>query len=145
MPAASEPSRPVARSWALRGLAAVALAVSAWVHVDLANGPLTSAEGITLAGLFVGQAVLVALAAVAVLATGSRLVWAGAGLVALASLLALVLSVYVAVPAIGPFPSVYEPLWYGAKVLAAAAAAVAVAAAAVALAAGSRRQADGSR
>ena len=53
-----------------------------------------------------------------------RVVWVF-GAVALGSLAALVLSVYVRIPAVGPFPELYEPIWYADKYLAAAAAAVA--------------------
>ena len=144
MPTSAAPSRELAHSWPLRGVAAAALAVSAWLHVDLASGPLFSADGVTLAGLFVAQAAVAALAAVALLVRGSRLVWAGAGVVGLASLAALVLSVYVAIPALGPFPPLYEPFWYGEKAVAALTAAVAAAAAAVALTMG-RQPGAGSR
>ena len=59
--------------------------------------------------------------------------------VAAGSLTALVLSVYVRLPSFGPFPVLYEPLWYGDKVVAAIAAGVATVAAVVALAAAGRR------
>lgn len=119
---------------ALRALIAMALGVSAYLHVDLAQGPLTTDGGITLAGLFIAQAVVAALAALWVLVRGDRLAVAAAGLVALSSLAALVLSVYVKVPSIGPLPVMYEPIWYAEKVTAAVAAAVAAVAAVVALA-----------
>jgi hypothetical protein len=55
-----------------------------------------------LAGLFIGQAVAAALAAVRVVARGGRLAWLATGGVGLGSLAALVLTVYVLVPSIGP-------------------------------------------
>ncbi len=109
----------------LRVLAAAALGVSAYVHVVLAQGPLVSGGQLTLAALFLGQAVAAALAALAVLLLGNRLTWLLVAAVGLASLVALVLSVYVQIPAFGPFPSLYEPFWYADKVVAAVAAAVA--------------------
>ncbi len=117
----------------LRGVGAAALAVSAYIHVDLAAGPLVADGQITLAGLFVGQAVAASLCALWVLARGSRPAWLAGGLVALASVAALVLTVYVFVPSIGPLPAVYEPFWYPAKAVAAGAAAVAALAALAAL------------
>ncbi len=129
----TSPSRNDKRSLALRGVAALALAVSAYIHIDLASGPLFADGQVTLAGLFIGQATAAALAAVWVLARGSRLAWLVAGGVALGSLAALVVTVYVLVPAIGPLPAVYEPFWYTEKVVAAVAVALAAAAALIAL------------
>lgn len=110
----------------LRWVGAAALAVSVVVHLQLADRPYVSAGQVTLAGLFLAQAVVAGLAALCLLLSGRRAAWLGAGAVALASLVALVLSVYVQVPALGPFPTLYEPLWYPQKVVAAAAAAVAL-------------------
>ena len=120
-------------SLVLRGVAALALAVSAYVHVELATGPLVADGQVTLAGLFIAQAVAAALAAVWVVVRGTRLAWVVTGGVGLASLLALVVTVYVLVPSIGPLPAMYEPFWYPDKVVAAVAAALAAAAALVAL------------
>ena len=120
----------------LRVLGALALGCSAWVHARIAAGrpPLVADGEVTLSGLFVAQAVAATLVVVWVLAAGSRLAWLAFGLVALGSFAALLLSVYVRIPSIGPFPVIYEPVWYADKYLAAASAAVAVVVAAVALA-----------
>jgi hypothetical protein len=126
-------SRNDKRSLALRGIAALALAVSSYIHIDLASGPMFADGQVTLAGLFIGQAIAAAVAALWVLIRGSRLSWFATGAIGLASLAALVVSVYVLVPSFGPFPAVYEPFWYPEKVLAALAAAVAAAAAVIAL------------
>jgi hypothetical protein len=115
-------------SLALRLAVAVALLVSAAVHVDLASSPLYAAGQLTLSALFLAQAVTAALVAGWVLVRPRRAAFAVAALVGLGSLLALVLSVYVRVPSFGPFPVLYEPYWYGPKVVAAVAAAVAAAA-----------------
>ena len=130
--------RQPSRSLLLRVLAAVALGVSAYLHVDLAQGPLVSAGQITLAGLFIAQAVVATIVALAVLVRPGRLTWAAVAVVGLASFAALVLSVYVQIPAVGPFPTLYEPIWYGEKVAAAGAAALAALVALVALARGRR-------
>ena len=119
----------------LRVLGTAALAVSAYVHVDIARGlPLFADGQITLMGLFIGQAVVAALVALWVLVRGDRLAWLAVAAVGLGSFAALVLSVYVQIPSIGPFPIIYEPLWYTDKVVAAVAAAAAALVAAVALA-----------
>lgn len=117
-------------------LAAVAgLVVSAYLHATLASGPLVAAGQVTLAGLFLAQAVVAGLVALWLAVRPSRLAAVAALGVGAASLLALVLSVYVRLPAVGPFPVLYEPEWYPEKVAAAAAAAVAAVAAAGLLAA----------
>lgn len=139
-PAAHRPSaRVTRRSVALPAVTALALGVSAYIHVDLAAGPLVADGQLTLAGLFVGQAVVAVLVALWVLARGSSLAWLVAVAVGLASLAALVLAVYIPVPSIGPLPPMYEPFWYAEKVIAAAAAVGAVTAALVALLTPARR------
>ena len=124
------------RGLVLRALVAGALLVSAYVHVDLASPPYYAAGQLTLAALFVLQAVAAAAAAGWVLLGRGRAPLVVAALVGLASLLALVLSVYVRLPSFGPFPVLYEPFWYAPKVVAAVAAAAATVFAVAALATG---------
>ena len=76
--------------------------------------------------LFKVQAAVAGIVALALLVRPTPMVWLLAAAVGLASLLAVVVTVYVAVPAIGPLPRVFEPVWYPEKVLAAAAAAAAL-------------------
>ena len=123
---------------ALRWTAAAALAVSAYVHWDIAASPYYAAGQITLSGLFLAQAVAAAVVAVWLALRSSRRALIAAAAVGGGSLLALVLSVYVRLPAFGPFPVLYEPLWYPEKVVAAVAAAVATATALAALASARR-------
>jgi hypothetical protein len=120
----------------LRIVGALALGFSAFLHFKIAadNPPLFADGGVTLMGLFIAQAVAATLVSLWVLVQGIRLAWLAFALVALGSLAALLLSVYVKIPSIGPFPVIYEPLWYTDKVLAAVAAGVASVAALVALA-----------
>lgn len=119
----------------LRVLGGLALGVSALIHIDIARGqPLFGDGQITLMGLFMAQGVVAALVALWVLVRGNRLSWLAVGAVGLASLAALVLSVYVEIPSIGPFPAIYEPIWYTDKYVAAAAAGAAALIALVALA-----------
>lgn len=71
------------------------------------------------------QAGAAGLAAALILLRGSRSAFAAAALVALSSLAAVVLYRYVQVPAVGPLPSMYEPVWYASKVITAIAEALA--------------------
>ncbi|MHA7299057.1 hypothetical protein, partial [Pseudarthrobacter sp. MDT3-1] len=112
--------------WVLRVGVAAGLVVSAVIHVQLAPGYQQAAPGGLGQGtLFLVQAGAAVLAAVFVLVTGSRAAFAAAAAVGLSSLVAVILYRYVQVPAIGPLPSMYEPVWYAAKVLSAVAEAVA--------------------
>lgn len=111
----------------LRWGTAAALAVSAYVHGDLAAAPYYAAGQVTLSGMFLAQAVVAAVVALWVALRSDRLALLAAAAVGAASLLPLVLSVYVRLPALGPFPVLYEPVWYVEKVIAAVAGAVATA------------------
>lgn len=113
----------------LQVLAAGALAVSAYLHVDLAQGYRLIGEQVSMGDLFLAQAAVAGLAALALLVRPAVLTWAFAALIGFGSLIALVVTVYVAVPAIGPFPRIYEPAWFFEKTASAVAAAVAAAAA----------------
>ena len=125
---------------ALRLLTACALAVSAYLHVDLAEGYGVIGEQVTIGDLFLGQAAVAGLAALGLLVRPTRLTWAFAALVGFGSLVALVLTVYVAVPAIGPYPRIYEPVWFAEKTASAVSAAVAAAAGTAGLLARHRRR-----
>jgi hypothetical protein len=131
-------ARPRTTERVLAGLTALALAVSAYVHADLGDPPYAAAGQVTLSGLFVAQAVVAAAVVVWLLVRPGAASALGALAVGAASLAALVLSVYVRLPSVGPFPVLYEPLWYADKVVAAVAAGVATVLAA-ALLAGRRR------
>lgn len=128
----------------VRVVGALALGASGALHLWMAleRPPLAAAGQVTLSGLFLVQG-LVALAAAAwVLLRGPRTAWLVLGAVAAASLVAVVLSVMVRIPAIGPLPALYEPFWYPEKVFSAVTAAVATVVAVVALA--TRRTGGGS-
>lgn len=110
----------------LRILVAVALAVGAVIHIQLAPGYQQAVpNGIGQGTMFLIQAGASVLAAVFVLLKGSRTAFAAAAVVGLGSLVAVILYRYVQVPAIGPLPSMYEPVWYTAKVITAVAEATA--------------------
>jgi len=120
-------SRRARTGMLLRVLGALALGYSGWLHLRIAleRPPLFADGQVTLSGLFIAQAVAAAIVVLWVLVRGDLLAWLAFGAVSLGSLVALVMSVYVQIPSIGPFPVIYEPVWYADKYLAAAAAALA--------------------
>ena len=105
------------------------------MHLRLApDYQLAAPAGIGQGNLFRIAAVAAILAALWVLIRPSRLSFAVAFLVAASALVAVVLYRYVDVPAFGPIPSMYEPIWFPEKTLSAIAEAVAAVAALVGLA-----------
>lgn len=107
---------------ALRLLVATGLIIDAVVHLRLAHGyQLAQPAGIGQGNLFRIQAVVALLIAVLVLVTGSRIAFLAAAGVALSALAAVLLTRYVQVPAIGPLPPMYEPVWFFSKSLSAVA------------------------
>jgi hypothetical protein len=119
----------------LRVIGALALGYSGYLHLRIAldRPPLFADGQVTLSGLFIAQAVAAAVVVLWVLVRGDLVAWLAFGAVAVGSLVALVLSVYVRIPSVGPFPVIYEPVWYLDKNLAAVAAAIATLTALVAL------------
>lgn len=113
----------------LRLSAALALGTVAAVHLALSGRYDLVGDQITLGQLFRVQATVTAALAVALLVHAGRAVALAAAAGGALSLSAVVGTAYLAVPALGPLPPVYEPIWYPDKVVAAAAAAVATAAA----------------
>lgn len=104
--------------WLLSAGVAAGLLVSAVIHVQLAPGYQQAAPGGLGQGtLFLMQAGAAGLAAAFILLRGSRTAFAATAVVALSSLAAVVLYRYVQVPAVGPLPSMYEPVWYASKVI----------------------------
>ena len=120
--------RSRALGWSLRVITAAALAVDAYVHVDLA-GRYDANQGtspLSQGDLFRIEAVVSGLAAVALLISGRWLVWLVAWLVAASAVGAVVLYRYHDPGELGPLPDMYEPFWFGEKNLAALAEGVAV-------------------
>ncbi len=118
----TRPSRQKVRQWPLwtvRLVTAAGLAIDAYVHFDLASQYAESGGTINESVLFRVEAAVAVLVAVVVIATG-RLAALLAGLVVAASALAVMLvSRYVDIGPIGPFPSLYDPVWFPEKMLAA--------------------------
>lgn len=116
------PARRRGRGVGLRLLTAAALLVDAVVHIHLAPGyQAGSPQGIGQGTLFLLESGAAVLAALAVLVRGSRAAYAFAFLVALSAFAAVVVYRYVDLPAFGPFPAMYEPVWYFEKSLSAVA------------------------
>lgn len=132
--------------WVVRIGTAAALVVSAVIHFQLAPGYQQAAPGgIGQGTLFLVQAGASILAAIFVLLKNSRVAFAVAAAVALSSLAAVILYRYIQIPAVGPLPSMYEPVWYTAKVITAVAEAAAGALALTGLAALQRKTRRGPR
>lgn len=110
----------------LRILAAAALAVDTGVHLRLAPGYQAAApDGIGEGNLFLAEALTAAVAGIYVLVRGSRPAWVLVLLTAGGGLAALLLYRYLDIPAFGPFPAMYEPVWFFDKTLTALAQALA--------------------
>jgi hypothetical protein len=111
---------------AFRLIVAAGLVVDAVVHLRLAPGyQLAIPGGIGQGNLFRVEAVVALAAAAYVLLRGSRLSFLVAALVGLSALAAVVETRYAQVPALGPIPSMYEPVWFFQKSLSAVAEGVA--------------------
>jgi hypothetical protein len=115
--ATTERTRSAVRR-ALALIAAAGLAIDAYVHFDLAStyAPIKSSV-LNQGDLFRGEAVVAAIAAAAVLLRPRRYTAAFAFLVAAAGTAAVLVYAYVDLGAFGPFPDMYDPLWFGEKTL----------------------------
>jgi hypothetical protein len=92
------------------------LVVDAVTHLQLASVyQMAAPGGIGQGNLFRVEAVLALLAAVFLLVSPSRIAYAAAFAVAAGGLAAVLLNRYLDVPALGPIPSMYEPLWFAKK------------------------------
>jgi hypothetical protein len=111
---------------ALRLVVAAGLVIDAGVHLRLAPGyQLAAPGGIGQGNLFRIEAVVALAVGALVLVRGDRASYLLAAIVGLSALSAVVVTRYVQVPAMGPLPAMYEPVWFFQKSLSAAAEAVA--------------------
>ena len=118
----------------LRMVTAGALVVDAVVHLQLASRyDANTAGGLSQGDLFRLEAVAALLAAALLLATGRWVAWLLAVLVAGSALGAVLLNANADVGPLGPVPDMYEPFWYGQKLVVAVAEAVGTLAAAAGL------------
>ena len=101
-----------------RAVVVLGLAVDAVVHLRLAPVMDVAAPGgIGGGNLFRVQGVVAGVVALVLLLTGRRWAYVLALLVALSALVPVLLYHFVEVPAIGPVPSMYDPLWSPDKVV----------------------------
>lgn len=109
--------------WVLRVLVAACLVADAVVHLRLAGRyGMASAPGHLSEGLlFRAESIVALVVAVLVILLGNRIAFAAAFLVAASAFVAVVLFRYVDVPAFGPVPAMYEPLWFRDKTISAVA------------------------
>ena len=108
----------------VRILVVAGLAVDSYVHLHLAaRYQLAQPSGIGQGNLFRMEAAVAIAVGLYVLVRGSRPAYLLAALALLGGAGLVVLYRYVDVPALGPIPSMYEPLWFGEKTLSAVAAA----------------------
>jgi hypothetical protein len=109
----------------LRLIAFVGLAIDAYVHFDLASGFDANTATISEGTLFRIEASAAVVAAVLVVAVRRWITDVFAFLVAATGFAVLMIYRYVDIGAFGPFPGLYEPIWYTKKTLAAVAEGVA--------------------
>lgn len=116
----------------LRVVVVAALAVDCVVHLQLAGAlQMAAPDGIGGGNLFRIQAAVAGLAGLLLLITGRRFAYVLAGLAALSAFVPVVLYTFVAVPDLGPIPSMYDPTWSTNKIVTAVAEGIAVLLAAV--------------
>jgi hypothetical protein len=111
-------------------IAAAGLLLDAVVHFHLAGAYSGVRTDLVSEGdLFRVEATVAAIVAVALLIRPRRYTAAAAFLVAAAGVIAVVVTGYVNVGAVGPLPNLYDPSWYAEKTLSAVAEGIAAAAA----------------
>jgi hypothetical protein len=97
---------------------AAGLAIQAYVHFDLASEyDVIRSSTLSQGDLFRAEATVAVIAAVAVLLRPRRYTAALAFVVAAAGLAAVLVYTYVNIGAFGPFPNMYDPIWYPEKTL----------------------------
>jgi hypothetical protein len=98
--------------WVLIGVVVAGLAIDAYVHFDLADAfKNNKTSTLSEADMFRAEAVVSVLAALALLLRPRRYTAAIAFVVAAAGFVAVVVTRYYDVGAIGPFPDTYDPFW----------------------------------
>jgi hypothetical protein len=117
------------------------LGVDAYVHIHLA-GDVGHDGTISMSTLFWIQGIVAALVAILILLRPRPVPYLIAFLVAASALGAVLLYRYFDVGAIGPFPQMYEPVWYTEKVVTTVAEAVATVGALIGLFSTARRPSD---
>ena len=115
-------TRHAAWRWPLRTTrfaTAAGLAIDSYVHFNLASEYAETGGTINEGALFRVEAAVAVLAAVAVIVSGRLAVLLVALLVSGSALTVMLVSRYNDIGPIGPIPSLYDPVWYPEKLLAA--------------------------
>jgi hypothetical protein len=105
--------------WIIRAVTAAGLAIDAYVHFDLAALYAEAGGTINEGVLFRIEAAAALVAAVAVLVIGRRVCYLAGLAVAGSALTAMLVSRYVDLGQLDPFPDLYDPVWFPEKLLAA--------------------------
>jgi hypothetical protein len=113
--------------WAARLATAAGLAIDAYVHLDLAHLYAEGGGTVNEGALFRAEAAVALLVAAAVIVAGRRICYLAGLAVGASALVVMLVSRYIDLGQIGPFPNLYDPAWYPEKLLAAYAEAAAVA------------------
>ena len=113
---------------AVRLVAVAGLCVDAYVHLNLAATYAEAQAVINEGVLFRAEAVLALLAGLALLTSGRRLAFVLGLAVSASALTVMLVSRYSDLGPIGPFPDLYDPVWFPAKLWAAGGEAAAAAA-----------------
>jgi len=103
---------------ALRSVIAAGLVIDAVVHLRIAGDYDRVGGQITEGMLFRVEAAVALFTAIFVLLSSRWLAALIAAVVAASAVAALLLSVYWDIRAIGPFPDLYEPIWFTEKIIA---------------------------
>jgi len=103
----------------MRLIAVAGLVIDAYVHLDLASTYAEAQATINEGVLFRAEAVLALITVIALTISRSRLPFVLALAVSAGALTLILVSRYVDIGPIGPFPSLYDPVWYPEKLWAA--------------------------
>lgn len=106
----------VAAAWLIT---AAGLGVDAYVHLDLASTYSEAAAPISEGFLFRAEAVVALLTVLALIVSARRLSFLLALAVSVTALAMMLVSRYADLGPLGPFPDLYDPVWFGEKLLAA--------------------------
>ena len=103
---------------ALRFVTAAGLVVNTIMHLKMTNEYDLMGDQITMGMLFRAETIGALFAAILVLLSSRWFAAMTAAVVAGSAVVALLISVYWDIGPIGPFPDVYEPIWFTQKVIA---------------------------
>jgi hypothetical protein len=111
---------------AVRLIAVAGLGIDAYVHLDLASTYSEAQAPINEGILFRAEAGLALLAGLALITSARRLTFVVVFAVSASALTVMLVSRYVDLGPIGPFPDLYDPVWFPEKLWAAGGEAAAV-------------------